>query len=42
MAPAVATVSGLDKGLAIAAAVCALLGVASVAYLAFMVYQPAP
>ena len=42
MAPAVATVSSLDKGLAIAAAVCALVGVASVAYLAFMVYQPAP
>ncbi|MGZ4972663.1 MAG: hypothetical protein ACXWDN_07885 [Limisphaerales bacterium] len=41
-APAVATVSGLDKGLAIGAAVCALIGLVGVLYLAFMVYQPAP
>jgi hypothetical protein len=40
--PAVATISGVDKGLAIGAAVCSLIGLLAVLYLAFMVYQPAP
>jgi hypothetical protein len=37
-----ATVSGIDKGLAIAAMLIALGSLAATLYLAFMVYQPAP